>query len=150
MGGYALFARNNNNMCSVASYGSYPIVNAKAIPSVPTAPLTPTCQTPGYYAYSGCQNYFYCSQYTSNSTCSKGNILNESKQYCSNANTTTCTTSSGVCKNGPGWYNYPGCTNAYYCSKNNCSIYCTSILSTNSFVSSTSASSKCPSILIYI
>jgi hypothetical protein len=120
MGGYALFARNNNNMCSVASYGSYPIVNAKAIPSVPTAPLTPTCQTPGYYAYSGCQSYFYCSQYTSNSTCSKGNILNESRQYCSNANTTTCTTSSGVCKNGPGWYNYPGCSSIYYCGR---SIY---------------------------
>jgi len=28
--GYMLFARNNNNMCSIASYGIYPIVQASS------------------------------------------------------------------------------------------------------------------------
>lgn len=37
-------------------------------------------------------------------------------QYCI-PSTSPCVTLSGICINGSGWYNYPGCSNAYYCSR---------------------------------
>ena len=43
MNGYMLFERNNNNMCSIASYCIYPIVNV--LPTTTTTTTTPTTTT---------------------------------------------------------------------------------------------------------
>jgi hypothetical protein len=82
-----------------------------------------TCKNgSGYYLQpnTGCKNYYYCSDsigtYNMSFVCGAGYIVDQVNQYCI-SNTSLCVASSGVCINGSGWYNYPGCRDAYYCSR---------------------------------
>jgi len=117
-----------------------------------TSKLTPsslnkTCTNgSGYYAYSGCQNYYYCLDNIYNSYCPTGYIFDQVNQYCTNTNL-TCLVTPGICMNGTGWYTYPGCNSVYYCTRTitNYTTPSASTLfnpSTNSFVSSSNF--KCP------
>jgi len=79
--------------------------------------------------------------------CGAGYIVNQINQNCV-SNTSPCVASSGICINGSGWYNYPGCTNAYYCSRTitQYTVPAGTLFNptTNSFVASTSTTFKCP------
>jgi hypothetical protein len=160
MGGYVYFARNNNNMCSIASYAIYPIVKGSATtttkpkttptlkPVTTTKPkvttttkssLTTTKATTkktttkitttkkstvtdicyngdGYYAYSGCQSYYYCSQTYYQSSCPYGYLFDQENQICT-TDSIDCVTPSSDCSDGTGWYSYPGCFYVYYCDR---------------------------------
>ena len=113
-----------------------------------------TCKNgSGYYLQpnTGCKNYYYCSDsigtYNMSFVCGAGYIVDQVNQYCI-SNTSPCVASSGICINGSGWYNYPGCTNAYYCSRTitQYTVPADTLYnpSTNSFVASTSTTFKCP------
>ena len=156
--GYVYFARNNNNMCSIASYAIYPTVKGPATttakPTTPTLkPVTTTkpsvttttkssltttttksttkktttttkkstvtdiCYNgDGYYAYSGCQYYYYCSQTYYQSSCPYGYLFDQVNQVCT-TDSIDCVTPSSDCSDGTGWYSYPGCFYVYYCDR---------------------------------
>ena len=108
----------------------------------------------GYYLgpKSGCQKYYYCDDfylytYSTAFICGSRYILNQDTQSCVSS-TSTCVTSSGICTNGSGYYNYPGCGSVYYCSRyvNQYTVPSGILFNpeTNSFVSSSSTSFKCP------
>jgi len=127
-------------MCSIASYAIYPTVQVSTVttttkPTISTATTTTTKSSltttttksgatntttcnkgSGYYAYSGCKTFYYCSQSIYNATCPTGYMFDQVNQYCTSM-IISCVTSSGVCASGTAWYSYPGCANVYYCSR---------------------------------
>jgi hypothetical protein len=123
-------------------------------PITTTTVTTTTCKNgPGYYLQpnTGCKNYYYCSDsigtYNMSFVCGAGYIVDQINQNCV-SNTSLCVASSGICKNGSGWYNYPRCTNAYYCSRTitQYTVPAGTLFNptTNSFVASTGTTFKCP------
>ena len=94
MNGYMNFARNNNNMCSVASYAMYPVLaklqpattaapntTATAAPTKPATTIAPTTTaSPGCIgvAFSGCLIYSTTCTYS----CPAGQLYSNLNQKC--------------------------------------------------------------------
>jgi len=146
MNGYMQFARNNNNMCSIASYAVYPQVASLAPQPTTTTtttttstittttttsevttsnePQTTTTSSPKrtcnqqYYADPGCQTYHYCAQSSTSFTCPLGFLFDIKINRCNFASNVICSNpTTDFCPNGSGYYTYRGCASAYYCNQ---------------------------------
>ena len=80
MDGYFLWARNQNNSCSINNYirsypAMYPIVDVTSMKPLGTLPLYPKCKTEGYYANPGCKTYYLCERNSYNDEINSSKFL---------------------------------------------------------------------------
>jgi hypothetical protein len=133
MNGYMHFARNNNNMCNIASYASYPTIavnssqattrvttttTTRSTTTTTTKPINNLCPNGfGFYANHGCKTFYYCSGSLSNFYCASGYLFDSTTQSCKPSNQVNCKVSNKICSNGSGFYPYNGCQSIYYCNQ---------------------------------
>lgn len=143
MNGYMQFARNNKNMCGIATNAIYPNVlvgssiTTTKLPSLTTTTKLPstttkttkslsTTRSPStglctdgnqYGTYPGCSTYYNCAvQITAGYFCQSGNLFDTASQLCKPSSQVTCNPSLNICPLKNGYHPLPGCVNVYYCS----------------------------------